>query len=193
MNDPVGLRATSELYWISALVAAGVDGLLLWRLRRPMSAERLRRLGWSLPVAAVVFWTGLWAAVMSSPFIWETCYQYVFAEWARWVMPPVFGLAAGALALFFRWLALRLPGRPLLTFLFLGGLHSFPGHLWAIYGRGILQTPLLKSVSVASALVFGLFEFIFYWSVILILAMSLRNLVSCKDISTQTLLTERFL
>jgi hypothetical protein len=35
---------------------------------------------------------------------------------------------------------------------------------------GILETPLLKGVSAASALVFGFFEFIFYWSVILGLA-----------------------
>jgi hypothetical protein len=32
---------------------------------------------------------------------------------------------------------------------------------------GILATPLLKNVSITSALTFGFFEFVFYWSVIL--------------------------
>jgi hypothetical protein len=81
-------------------------------------------------------------------------------------MPPVMALLDGVLALLFWWLALRLPGNPVVNLMLLGGLESFPGHLHAIQ-LGILATPLLKNVNAASALTFGFFEFVFYWSVIL--------------------------
>ena len=103
---------------------------------------------------------------MTSRFIWETCYQYIFPLWARWIMPPVMAVLDGVLALLFWWLALHLPGNPVVNLVLLGGLESLPGHLRAIQ-LGILETPLLREVSAASALTFGFFEFVFYWSVIL--------------------------
>jgi cobalamin synthase len=118
----------------------------------------------------MIFWLALWSWVMWDSFFWETCYQYVFSPLARWIWPPVYGLIAGGIALFLWWLARRLPGNPILNFLLLGGLDSFPGHLWAMYGRKLMETPLLKDVSIASALTFGYFEFVFYWCVILAIA-----------------------
>nr|MBI2905227.1 hypothetical protein [Chloroflexota bacterium] len=82
-----------------------------------------------------------------------------------------------AIALGMWQLALRLPGNAAVAFCLLGGLDSFPGHLWAIYGRRLFEAcPLLQQVSVASALIFGFFEFVFYWSVILIIAALLKRL-----------------
>jgi hypothetical protein len=40
--------------------------------------------------------------------------------------------------------------------------------------RGLLRVPLLANVSAVSALVFGVFEFIFYWCVIVGLSVAGR-------------------
>ena len=50
-------------------------------------------------------------------------------------------------------------------FSLLGGLVSLVGHSIGI-SRGLLRVPLLADASAVSALVFGVFEFIFYWCVI---------------------------
>jgi len=159
-------QVTSELYWISASVTAIIDvvfvSLLAWYIR----SERFHHFRNFLAGSAIIFWACLWTSVMTSSLIWETCYQFIFPLWARWIMPPAMALLDGGLALLFWWLALRLPGNPVVNLVLLGGLESFPGHLRAIQ-LGILATPLLKNVSTASALTFGFFEFVFYWSVIL--------------------------
>jgi len=56
-------------------------------------------------------------------------------------------------------------------FSLLGGLVSLVGHGIGI-SRGLLRVPLLAEVSAASALVFGVFEFIFYWCAIVGLAVA---------------------
>ena len=170
---PGDVKATSELYWISALVAALIDVglvfLLAWRVR----PKRFRQLKEALVVAAVIFWSALWAWVLWS--FWDCCYIYVFPGWARWLIPPAYGALFGGSGLALWWLALRLPGNPVVGFCVLGGLVSLPGHLWAIYGRRMLEkVPLLQGVSPSSALVFGVPEFIFYWSIIIVIAVLLR-------------------
>ena len=68
-------------------------------------------------------------------------------------------------------LARRAPRRPALAFCLLGGVASFPGHAWGIWGRGLLEKPaLFQDASPASALTFGFFEFIVYSSGILLAA-----------------------
>jgi hypothetical protein len=159
-------QVTSEWYWMATFATAVIDlvfiTLLAWRIR----SDRFHQLKNILGVVAVIFWASLWTWVMTNAFIWETCYQFIFPSWARWMMPPVMALLNGSLALLFWWLASHLPGNPVVNLVLLGGLGSFPGHLHAIQ-LGILETPLLKNVSAASALTFGFFEFVFYWSVIL--------------------------
>jgi hypothetical protein len=162
--------ATSQLYWVAALVAALIDiafvALLVWRIKPAF----FRQLKWKFVIVAGLFWLGLWSWVMWDPFFWETCYQYIFPAWIRPLWPPLYGLVACAVALFFWWLSLRIPIHPVLSLILLGGLESFPGHIRAIYWMGLLETPLLKNVSPASALTFGFFEFAFYWCIILIIA-----------------------
>jgi len=162
-------QATSHLYWIAALVAALMDiafvALLAWHIK----PARFRRLQWLLVIVSTLFWTVLWYAVMWNAFIWETSYRHVFQPWQRWIWPPVFGLISAGVSLLMWWLSVRLPGKPILNFLLLGGLVSFVDHYFAI-SNGVMETPLLQEVSIASAVTFGFFEFIFYWSVILALA-----------------------
>jgi hypothetical protein len=60
------------------------------------------------------------------------------------------------------------------NFCLLGGVESVLEHLVGIYGLGILdKVPLLRGVSSASALVFAFFEYIFYWGVVLGIAVLL--------------------
>jgi len=170
---PGDIKATSELYWVAALVAALIDvgfvSLLAWRIQ----TSRFRQLKWALTGAGVIFWGTLWAYVLWS--WWELAYRYVFPSWARWLVPPSYGLIYGASGLGLWWLARILPGNPVVSFCLLGGLISLPGHLWAIYGLRMLEkVPILQGVSPASALVFGLFEFIFYWGIIIAIALLLR-------------------
>ena len=172
---PAGFKATSELYWASALVAALIDmgfvSLLAWRIQ----TEQFRQLKWALMGAGVIFWSTLWAYVLWI-CCWDWCYSHIFAGWARWLLPPSYGLMYGASGLALWWLALRLPGNPVVSFCLLGGLVSLPGHLRAIYGFRMLErVPILQGVSPSSALVFGVFEFILYWSIIMVIALLLER------------------
>jgi hypothetical protein len=162
-------QVTSQLYWIAAFITAIIDVVFVTFLAWHIRLECFHHIKNFLAGSAVIFWACLWTWVMTSRFIWETCYQYIFPSSARWIMPPAMALLDGVLALLFWWLALRLPGNPVVNLVLLGGLESFPGHLYAVK-LGILATPLLKNVSAASALTFGFFEFVFYWAVILAIA-----------------------
>jgi hypothetical protein len=99
----------------------------------------------------------------------------VFPAWSRWWLPVGYGLLFGALGLAFWRLSLAASRWPAVWFSLLGGLVSLVGHGIAIR-RGLLRVPLLAQASAASALVFGVFEFIFYWCVIVGLAVAARTL-----------------
>ncbi len=168
------LQATSQIYWIAALVAALIDIVLVGGLLRWLKEDTFRQLQPSLMIIAMIFWSTLYTWAANT--FWKGCYQHVLPVWALRVVFP-FGLLVGVLGFFFWWLSLRLPGRPLFWFIFLGGLHSLPGHLHAIYGRDMLERcPILVGVSPSSALIFGIFEFIFYWCVVLIITLVIKYL-----------------
>jgi hypothetical protein len=50
---------------------------------------------------------------------------------------------------------------------------SLVGHSIGI-GRGLFRVPMLTETSVASALAFGVFEFIFYWCAIVDISVAVR-------------------
>ncbi len=170
---PAEARATRELLWTATLVGAVAGLFLVGGLARFTSRERFRRLSLPLTVVSAAFWATLYTWAFWT--WWDSCYGYLYPDWVRWVWPP-YGLVTGAgLAVLFWWLALRIPGHPVLNLAILGGLHSLPGHAWAIYGKGLLEKcPILQGVEPAPALVFGFFEFIMYWSFVLALALLLR-------------------
>jgi hypothetical protein len=86
-------------------------------------------------------------------------------------LAPVVGAVLGSLGGIFWWVGRRAARGAVPLFLTLGALESVPGHLHGIYGRGLLEhcLPVLGTTP-TSALVFGFFEFAFYWSVILAVA-----------------------
>jgi hypothetical protein len=163
-------HVTSRLLWTVAAVTAVFDIVLLAAVVRLVPPARFGRLKWGVTIAAGVFWFGVWMYVMWGPW-WGQVYHFVFPEWARPILPPAYALMFAAVSFGFWNLARRTRRSPALTFCLLGGLVSFPGHAWGIWGRGMLEKPaLFQDASPASALTFGFFEFIVYWSGILLAA-----------------------
>jgi hypothetical protein len=160
---------TTAQMWSTTGVVAAVDlvfaALLTLRLRPPWPSGLPRTL---LAVGAV-FFAGLFTWGFWS--FWDSCYSVALPAAMKYFAPLV-SAVIGSLGWVFWWLARR-PGEGLAVpvFLLLGALESIPGHLNAIYRFDLLERcPLIQGISPASALVFGIFEFGFYWSVVLTLS-----------------------
>jgi hypothetical protein len=158
----------TTLYWWSAVVTALIDmvlfSILVWRIKTP----RFQQLARPIAVVGIVFWIAIWMLFLWWGYTWEKCYQYVFPSWAPWIVPLVYGVIFGLAAGASWWLALRLPIHPMISYSVLGGLASLPGHLQAIYGGAMLERcVLIQGLDAAAALIFGVFEFGFYWLFIL--------------------------
>lgn len=171
MSEP---RVTSEVLWKAAFVFALADALFVTILVRRISPQLFRQIRSLVVLTSGIFWFIIW--ILMSTFYWEAVYHYVFPAWARWLVPPVYGLLFALVALLFWWLSQRLPGRPVLNFCILGGLWGTATHLWGI-SRGLIdKPPMLQGVSPVAVAVMPIFEFIFYWSVILTLSALLYRL-----------------
>jgi hypothetical protein len=130
------------------------------------------RLKWHLAAAACLVYALLWGT-FGSVYFWETVYKAVFPAWSRWWLPVGYGLLFGLLAVAFWYISKTAPRWPAVWFCLLGGLVSLVGHAIGI-SRGLLRVPLLAGASAASALVFGVAEFTFYWCVIVGLGVAAR-------------------
>jgi hypothetical protein len=165
---------TSQLLWWGTLVAALIDIPLLILVALRVGSGLFGKLQGYLAAAAFLVFASIWY-VCGSLYFWDPVYRLVFPVWSRWLLPLFFGLLEGVLALIF-WRLGRLASRgQALWFILCGGLASLVGHGVGIR-RGLMQVPMLAGASAASALVFGIFEFIFYWSVILGLGLAFRGL-----------------
>ncbi len=165
--QPVTAIASAQLWTITAVVAVMdvILAALLTRLVRPP---------WSPGQSSTLLILGAtcFAVLFAWAFrtYWDSCYGAALPAWMR-TLAPVVGAVEGAMGWLFWWVARRVSRATVITFLILGGLESLPGHLHAIYGRGLLEHCLpVLGVTPASALVFGFFEYAFYWSVILLLS-----------------------
>jgi hypothetical protein len=157
-------RVTSELLWRVTLIAMLIDAPLLFLVARWVSSGLFRKLKWHLAGAGFVVYALLWGT-FGSVYFWETVYKAIFPAWSRWFLPLGYGLLFGALAVAFWRVSILAARWQALWFSLLGGLVSLVGHGIGI-SRGLLRVPLLAEASAVSALVFGVFEFIFYWCVI---------------------------
>lgn len=163
------LSISSGRFWLSAAVMAVVDVIFIAILVWMVKPSRFRELRWTLVGAAAVLWSSF-AVFLVSAF-WDSYYRYFYPGWFHSggvlvFVPLVFGSVAWA----FHWLALRLPGNPIVTFSLLCGAESVLEHLWGIYGLRILEIPLLQGSSPASILAFCFPEYIFYWCVVISIA-----------------------
>ncbi|MDL1943606.1 hypothetical protein FBQ99_14830 [Chloroflexi bacterium CFX2] len=162
------MKITTEMLWQGALLFAILDAILLpillWRIK-PATFRQMRK---ELMAITAIFWCSLWFWVIRS--FWETVYHYFFPEWSRWLIPF---LQAGLTTLV-AMLAWRLTAKarvhPVLGYCLIGGLWGVITHLWAVH-RGIVEKPaMLQGALPAAAVIIAFFEFIFYWCVIIIIA-----------------------
>jgi len=175
---------TDQIFWAATLLTALVDAAIVFLIARRLTAARLARMKWPLAVAAFVIFGALWTSLASGRY-WEECYKYLFPAWSRWGLPLYVGLLFGAEGFLFAWLAPKIPGNAVVNFFVLGGLSSLPGHLWGIYGRGMFEKcAILRESTPLPALVFGVFEFIFYWIVIMGLAVLVQRALTRRQDST---------
>ncbi len=165
------MSITSDLLWRAALVTALIDAPLVFLAARLVSPELFRGLKWYLVGAALLVYAGLWGSLGSLTY-WEAVYSAIFPPWLRWLLPG-YGLIFGAVALGFWRLCLFAAHWPAAWFSVMGGLVSRVGHSIGI-SRGLMRVPMLAGASAESALVFGVFEFIFYWCGIVALAAAAR-------------------
>ncbi len=165
-------RVTSELLWRTTLIAVLIDMPLLILIARWVSSELFYKLKWYLAGAAFVVYALLWGT-FGSMYFWDAVYKAIFPAWSRWFLPVGYGLLFGVLAFAFWQVSMLAARRQVVWFSLLGGLVSLVGHSIGI-SRGLLRVPLLAEASAASALVFGVFEFIFYWCAIVGLSVAGR-------------------
>ena len=168
------LAITSETFWTSAALFAAIDVafilVLTWRVKPP----RFRELKWLLVGTAAFLWSAF-SLVLVEEF-WDSYYQHFYPGWFRsggiyFLVPLLYGL----FALAFHWLALRLPGNPIVAFSLLGGAESVLEHIWGVFGFRILDVPALQEASPISILVFSFPEYILYWCVVISLAVLLQT------------------
>ncbi len=164
-------KVTTEILWQAAGFFALVDVFYVATLVRRIDDRTFRGLRSALMGTTGVFWFLIWLLMVV--VYWDAVYHYVFPAWARWLIPPLYGLLFACIALLFWWLSLRLPGWPTLTYCLFGGLWGMVTHLWGV-SRGLIENPpMLQGVSVLSVAVMPVFEFIFYWCITLTIALFL--------------------
>ena len=162
------IKITTELLYQGALVFALMDAvyisLLVWR----MNGESFRRLKWKLIVAAAVIWFGIWSWAIGN--FWETVYTYVFPAWAQTWVPWIAFIAAGLFAWILWTLAIQTKAKAIPVYCLLSGILGSLTHLWAVTRGIVTKPPMLQGASPLSAMTIAFFEYIFYWCVILTLA-----------------------
>lgn len=166
MVIPDDLKVTTEVLLRGALIFAVIDFLFVSILTRIIKHDDLFKMKWNLVIIMCLFFCVLFGSVMSIIF-WDSVYSYVFPPWARWLIPPSYGVLFAFVGLLFWWIATRVRKISVITFCLLGGLWGVITHILAIQ-RGILdKPPMLIGSSPIAALTIAFFEFIFYWCICL--------------------------
>jgi hypothetical protein len=176
LND---LKVTTEMLWRGALFFSVIDIVFVFIIIKIVKPSDLFKMKWTLVIVMATYFTFLFGFITSFLF-WDSVYSYVFPSWARWIIPPLYGLLFSMAGLFFWRIASRSHRSQVIIFCLSGGLWGVITHILAIY-RGILdKPPMLIGASPFAALTIAAFEFIFYWCICLtiarlILHLSLKN------------------
>jgi len=170
---PPGFQVTSEMLWRATLVFAVIDAavvpILVWRIDN----ATFRQFKWALVATTAIFWCSIWTWALGN--FWDSVYHYVFPTWARWLIPPAYGLLFAGVSLLLWRLAMRFPGSPVTGFCLLGGLWGMITHIWAVRLGIADKPPVLRGVAPAAAVTVAVFEFMFYWGIILSVAALLHH------------------
>ena len=170
---PPGSKITSEMLWLGAFIFAAIDAVFVPILAWRINPATFRRCKWALGVTTAIFWSALWTWVLVN--FWDSVYRYVFPAWAHWLIPPIYGLLFAGISVLFWWLALRLGGNAALNFCLLGGLWGMVTHLLAVYLGIVDKPPVLQGAAPVAAVIIAIFEFMFYWCIILSVAVLLHH------------------
>jgi hypothetical protein len=160
-------QATSNVYWISALILIVCNSAIILVMTRIIKPNRFSLIQWEIVIATAVFFSSLWSFVLT--WGWGWFYSYIFPTWIP-PLAPIFGLVYAVIGYAMYRLAKYLPGNPVTNFCVLGGVEGLITHLWVVFGIGVInKVPMMQGVSQASVLVFATFEKIFYCSIILLI------------------------
>jgi hypothetical protein len=177
MALPADIKVTTAILLKGALIFALIDIAFIAVLVRLVKPSDLHKMKWKLVTFMAIFFCALFG-ILASFIFWDSVYSLVFPAWARWIIPPVFGLLFAAVGLFTWWLSFRLPVNSVMNFCLLGGCWGIITHIWAIY-LGILdKPPMLQGASPVAAIVIATFEFIFYWCVCLSISFIIQRVVN---------------
>jgi hypothetical protein len=161
MSDLSGIEITTELLRNAAIVLAVIDSLYVAALFLFVKREIFTNIKWELLVFTALLWFSIWMWAVG--YFWESVYHYVFPEWSRWLLPVFMALITAAVAGFAWKVSVGFTFHPVITYCMLGGLWGFVSHVIAVF-RGITEKPpVLQGASSVAAVVFAIFEFIFYW------------------------------
>ncbi len=174
MGLPQDVQVTSAILWRGAVFFALLDLGLLLLLARRVTSSLFQELRGTLLAVTGVFWLCLWVWLVSVVF-WDRVYAYVFPDWSRWLIPWGQALLTTGIAALAFALAVRLPGRPVVSYCLLGGVWGSLSHVWAVY-RGILdKPPMLQGASPGAAVTIAFFEFTFYFCAIVFGSLLVRR------------------
>lgn len=173
-NPTSGLQVTSQDIWLSTLLFAALDVVILAPLLILFKANVLQSAWWPVVGGSALFW-GVVSVVAAAGF-WDFYYRYIYPPWLRPLMPLDIVLYA-IIGLAIWYLALRLAIPPPLAFALLGGAQGIAEHLFGIYVLRILdKVPWLQGVPPLPVVVFSFFEYVLYWTLVLWLALGLVKL-----------------
>jgi len=164
----MGQRLTNQEVWMATLLFVAMDILavspLPFVLRKISALDLLQPIG----LASALFWGMLVIVFLFRG--WDMYYRFFYPPWIRWLAPLDIPLYS-AIGLGLWWLASLLSGNPVLWFILFAGVEGIVEHVLGIYEFRILdKVPWLKDIKATPALVFSFFEYVFYWTLVVWLA-----------------------
>lgn len=165
------IQVTDQEVWLSALLFAALDLVVLVPLVLVFKSEVFRVASRLIVFASAVFWGTV--AVVAIRGFWEMYYRHIYPAWVR-LLVPLDVLLYGGIGLGLWWLAIRVGGPSVLAFALLGGIEGIAEHLFGIYALRILdKVPLLQGLAPLPVVVFSFFEYVLYWTLVAWLAFGL--------------------
>jgi hypothetical protein len=165
---PEGFRITTSLLLKSGLAFALLDIALLTFLILTIKTPAFIQLRRALSVVTALAFGAIWAWAMSC--FWMSVYGYIFPAWSRWLLPLVQAILTGTIAWLATGWALRMAGPSVLTYCLIGGCWGVFGHVLALVLGIASKPPVLQGAGPGAIIFIAFFEFIFYWSVIVLLS-----------------------
>lgn len=169
MDLPEGFQITTKLLLQGGLVFALADIFLLLLLSYKVKAIPFESIIPTLPIATAIIYGGIWVWAIAN--FWESVYGFLFPPWSRWIVPAAQAVLTGAISYLAVRLALRVKFPSMLVYCLLGGVWGILGHTSALASGIVSKPPLLQGAAPGAVLFIAFFEYIFYWSMILLVSL----------------------